>query len=142
MLNKVTLIGRVGNDPETRHTADGTTVSTFSLATSETWKDKSGNKKETTEWHTVVAWRKLGEIVGEYVKKGTLLYIEGKLTTRKWEKDGQKHQRTEVVANTIKMLGGGKGNNSSSAGNKPQSQQQGYGDNDFIPEIEDEDVPL
>ena len=89
MINKVVLIGRLGRDPEVRYTADGQAVANFSVATSEKWKDKNtGEMQERTEWHNIVAWRRLGEICGEYLAKGKLVYIEGKLQTRSWEKDG------------------------------------------------------
>jgi single-strand DNA-binding protein len=109
MVNKVVLVGRIGRAPEVQFTPSGTAVAKFSVATSETWKDKQGAKQEKTEWHNIVAWNKLAEICGEYVTKGMLVYIEGKLTTRSWEdKGGGKRYATEIVADTIKMLGGGK----------------------------------
>jgi single-strand DNA-binding protein len=109
MLNKVFLIGRAGKDPELKYTPSGAAVATFTMATSETWKSKEGKKEEKTEWHNIVAWRKLAEICGQYVKKGDLLHIEGKITTRSWEdRDGNKRTTTEIVANEMKMLGGGK----------------------------------
>jgi len=107
MVNKAILIGRLGADPEVRYTQDGTPVATFNLATDEQWKDKDGNKIQKTEWHRIVAWRKLGETCGEYLTKGKLVYIEGKIQTRQWEdKDGGKRYTTEVVATNMKMLGG------------------------------------
>jgi single-strand DNA-binding protein len=109
MVNKVILLGRVGRNPEVRYAASGAAVANFSIATTETWKDKSGAKQEKTEWHKITAWNRLGEICGEYVSKGMMLYIEGKLTTRSWEdKSGEKKYSTEVIADSIKMLGGGK----------------------------------
>lgn len=106
-LNKVTLIGNLGRDPEVRYTADGSAVANITIATSEQWKDKtSGEKKEKTEWHRIVFFGRLGEIVGEYLRKGSSVYIEGKLTTRKWQdKDGSDRYTTEIVANELKMLG-------------------------------------
>jgi single-strand DNA-binding protein len=104
-LNKVMIIGRLGKDPETRYTSDGTAVTNFSIATSEEWKDKSGEKKSKTEWHRIIAWRKLGEICGKYLSKGKLVYIEGKLQTRMWEdKDCKKQYMTEVVATNLEFL--------------------------------------
>lgn len=104
-LNKVTLIGRLGKDPETRHLESGATVTTFSLATSETWKDKNtGEKKENTEWHNVVLWRKVAEVAKKYLKKGDMVYIEGKLRTRSWEKDNITRYTTEVVGDNLLML--------------------------------------
>ncbi len=109
MVNKVILLGRVGKEPEVRYTPSGSAVATFSIATTESWKDKGGKKTEKTEWHNIVAWRKLGEICGEYVKKGNLLYVEGKIQTREWEdKGGNKRNTTEIVIHEMKMLGGGK----------------------------------
>ena len=106
-VNKVILLGRVGQDPEMRYTENGTAIANFSVATSEQWKNKDGKKKEKTEWHKVVAWKRLGEICGEYLHKGSQVYIEGRIETRNWEgKDGNKRYTTEVVAHTMQMLGG------------------------------------
>lgn len=107
-INKVILIGNVGQDPEVRYTGDannGTKVATLRLATSEKYKDKDGNIKELTEWHSVVVWRQLADVVEKYVKKGTQLYIEGKLRTRSWEDKGVKRYSTDVVADTLQVLG-------------------------------------
>jgi len=106
-VNKIILIGRLGKDPETKYTQDGTAVCNFSIATSETWKDKNtGDKQEKTEWHRIVAWRRLAEICGEYLRKGMQVYIEGKLQTRSWEdQDGNKRYTTEIAANQMQMLG-------------------------------------
>ena len=107
-INKVILVGRLGKDPETRYTPDGTCVTNFSIATSDEWKDKStGKKKERTEWHRIVAWRRLGEICGEYLSKGKQVYLDGKLQTRSWEQDGITRYITEIVANDVQFLGGG-----------------------------------
>lgn len=105
-VNKVILIGGVGQDPETKHTASGSAVTNISLATSESWKDKnSGQQQEKTEWHRVVFFNRLAEVVGEYVRKGSKLYIEGKLTTRKWQdQNGVDRYTTEIVANEMQML--------------------------------------
>src|SRR5512147_2407928 len=100
-LNKVMLIGNLGKDPELKYTPSGVAVATFSMATSEQWKDQDGNAQERTEWHNIVAWRKLAEIVGEYLKKGKKVYIEGKLQTRNYEKDGVKRYVTEIVADQL-----------------------------------------
>ena len=105
-LNKVMLIGNLGKDPELKYTPSGVAVATFSMATSEQWKDQDGNAQERTEWHNIVAWRKLAEIVGEYLKKGKKVYIEGKLQTRNYEKDGVKRYVTEIVADQLIMLDG------------------------------------
>lgn len=104
-VNKVILVGRLGRDPEVRYTQDGQAIVNFSVATSIDWKDKtSGEKKEKTEWHRVVAFRKLGEICGEYLSKGKQVYIEGRLQTRSWEQDGVTRYMTEVVATDMQML--------------------------------------
>lgn len=107
-LNKVTLIGYLGHDPELRYTAAGDAIAHLTLATTETWKDKAtGAKKEATEWHRIVLYRKLAEIVGQYLKKGSHVYIEGRLQTRKWTaKDGSDRQTTEIIADEMRMLGG------------------------------------
>jgi single-strand DNA-binding protein len=107
-LNKVQIIGHLGQDPEVRYMPNGNAVAKIRLATSETWKDKdSGDKKEKTEWHSVVMFDKLGEIAGQYLRKGSLVYIEGKLQTRKWQdKEGKDRYTTEVVAGQMQMLGG------------------------------------
>jgi single-strand DNA-binding protein len=106
-VNKVLLIGRLGRDPEVRYTQDGTAIANFSIATSEEWKDKkTGEKQERTEWHKIVAFRRLGEICGEYLSKGRQVYVEGRLQTRDWQdKDGNKRYTTEIVASQMQMLG-------------------------------------
>lgn len=104
-VNKVILVGRLGKDPETRHLESGAAVTNFSMATSETYKDRvSGDKKEVTEWHNVVLWRGLAEVAEKYLKKGDMVYIEGKLRTRSWEKDGITRYTTEVVGDNMNML--------------------------------------
>ena len=105
-VNKVILIGNLGRDPETRYLPDGGAVTNISVATTDNWKDKSGEKQERTEWHRVAFFGRLAEIAGEYLKKGSPVYIEGRLQTRKWQdKDGQDRYTTEIVANEMKMLG-------------------------------------
>ena len=105
-VNKVILVGRLGRDPEVRYTPSGTAVANFSIATSEQWTNKDGEKQERTEWHKIVAWRRLGEICGEYLHKGSQIYIEGRLQTRDWEdRDGNKRYTTEVIAQNMQMLG-------------------------------------
>lgn len=106
-LNKAMLIGNLGRDPEVRYSPDGNAVATVSIATTEVWKDKStGEKKEATEWHRVVFFNRLAEIVGEYLKKGSQIYVEGQIRTRKWtDRDGNDKYTTEVVANEMKILG-------------------------------------
>ena len=110
-INKVILIGNLGKDPEVRFTPTGQAVANFNIATSESWTDKtSGEKKDRTEWHRIVVWGKLGELCGEYLKKGRQCYVEGRLQTREWtDKEGKKKYTTEVVANTVQFLGGGAG---------------------------------
>ena len=107
-INKVILIGRLGQDPEVRYMTDGTAVANFSIATSEEWKDRdSGERRERTEWHRIVAWRRLGEICGEYLSKGRQVYVEGRLQTRSWDdRDGNKRYTTEIVASDVQFLGG------------------------------------
>jgi single-strand DNA-binding protein len=105
-VNKVILVGNVGRDPETRHLDKGVAVSNFSLATTETYTAKTGEKVSTTEWHNIVAWRGLAEVAEKYVKKGTQLYIEGRIRTRAWDdKDGNKRYTTEIYADTMQLLG-------------------------------------
>lgn len=105
-VNKAMVIGRLGRDPEVRYTQDGRAIANFSVATSEEWKDKdSGEKKERTEWHRIVAFGRLGEICGEYLSKGKQVYIEGRLQTRSWEKEGVTRYTTEIVASNMQMLG-------------------------------------
>ncbi|HEY0593034.1 MAG TPA: single-stranded DNA-binding protein [Thermoanaerobaculia bacterium] len=105
-VNKVILVGRLGRDPEVRSTPSGQTVTKFSIATDEKFTDKSGERQERTEWHNIVAWARLGEICGQYLKKGKLVYIEGSLRTDSWDdkETGQKKYRTEIVARDMKML--------------------------------------
>lgn len=106
-INKAIVIGNLGRDPETRTTAGGATVTSFSVATTEAWKDKqTGEKKENTEWHRVTTFGKLAEIAGQYLKKGSAVYVEGRLQTSKYEKEGQTHYSTEIVASDMQMLGG------------------------------------
>lgn len=105
-VNKVILLGALGQDPTTRFMPNGEAVTNFSMATSDSWKDKQGQKQERTEWHNVVMYRKLAEIAGEYLKKGSPVYIEGRLQTRKWQtKEGQDRYTTEIVADQMQMLG-------------------------------------
>jgi len=120
-VNKVILIGNLGRDPELRKTANGTSVASFSLATTERYNDKSGERQDRTEWHNIVAWGKLGELANQYLKKGRSAYIEGRLTTRSWDdKDGNKRYKTEITANQIQFLGG-KGDSSSGDFSVPAS---------------------
>lgn len=125
MLNKVQIIGRLGQDPETRHLQDGTAVTNISIATTEKWKSKDGSKQEKTEWHKVVFWGRLAEIAGEYLRKGSMAYIEGKLETRKWQdQSGNDRYTTEIKAHELKMLGG---NESGERSPSPRQQQNNAG---------------
>ncbi len=136
-VNKIILVGRLGKDPEVRYTPSGAAVANFSIATSEEWKDKdSGEKQERTEWHRVVAWRRLGEICGEYLHKGSQVYIEGRLQTKSWEdREGNKRYTTEIVAQTMQMLG------SPRKEGKTKSVEESYPDEEPI-SIPDDDIPF
>lgn len=106
-VNKAIILGRLGKDPEVRFMADGKAVANFTMATSESWKDKSGAKQEKTEWHNCVVYGKLAEVVGEYMRKGSQAYVEGKIQTRKWQtKEGQDRYTTEIIVSELTMLGG------------------------------------
>ncbi len=152
-INKVILVGNLGQDPEIRYTADGRPIANFSIATSESWKDKnSGEKREKTEWHRVVVFGKLAEICGEYLSKGRQVYIEGKLQTRKWQgQDGQDRYTTEIVIDsfngTMQMLGtreGGGGGPRPAAGGGgggSNQQDQGYPQQPYQNDKED-DIPF
>jgi single-strand DNA-binding protein len=144
-INKVILVGHLGRDPEVRYTANGNAMANLSLATTEQWKDKTtGERQDKTEWHRIVMFSRLAEIAGEYLKKGSQVYIEGKLQTRKWQdKEGQDRYTTEIVANEMQMLGGR--GDTGSAGFSRQSSAQpatesagaGSGGDDF-----DDDIPF
>lgn len=123
-VNKVILVGNLGRDPEVRYTANGAAVANLALATTEQWRDKqSGEKQERTEWHRIVLFGRLGEIAGEYLKKGSQVYIEGKLQTRKWQdQSGQDRYTTEIVALDMQMLGGGGGAGGGRGGDFKPSQ--------------------
>jgi single-strand DNA-binding protein len=114
-VNKVILVGNLGRDPEVRFMPNGEAVCNFSIATTENWKDKSGVKQEKTEWHNIVMYRKLAEIAGEYLKKGRPVYIEGRLQTRKWEKDGVTRYTTEIIGDNMQMLGSREGGSSNAS---------------------------
>lgn len=109
-VNKVILVGNLGRDPETRYTTSGEAVTNIRLATTDTWKDKSGEKQERTEWHNIVFYGRQAEIAGEYLKKGRQIYVEGRLQTRKWQdKEGQDRYTTEIIADRMQMLGSREG---------------------------------
>jgi len=152
-VNKVILIGNLGRDPETRYMPDGGAITNVSVATTEQWKDKNGEKQEKTEWHRVAFFGKLAEIAGEYLKKGSQVYVEGRLQTRKWQdKDGQDKYTTEIVANVMQMLGsrqgmggaaperdmgGGEASGSRPAASKPAAKAAGGKFDDF-----EDDIPF
>jgi single-strand DNA-binding protein len=134
MVNKVILIGRLGRDPELRRTASGSAVANFSVATDETWVDANGQKQTRTEWHNIVAWRRLGEICAEFLKKGRLVYIEGKIQSREWDdRDGNKRRTTEIIASAMQML------ESKSQIQDPSGEEQVA---DMEVGITDDDVPF
>lgn len=109
-VNKVILLGRLGNNPEIRYTPNGQAVANFNIATSESWNDKSGQKQERTEWHRIVVWAKLAELCGQYLSKGRQVFIEGRLQTRQWDdKEGNKRYTTEIVATTVQFIGSSAG---------------------------------
>lgn len=128
-VNKVILVGNLGRDPEVRYMPNGEAVCNFSIATTDSWKDKSGQKQERTEWHNIVMYRKLAEIAGEYLKKGRPVYVEGRLQTRKWQtKEGQDRYTTEIIADQMQMLGGRDGGGSNASYddmNQDQDRDQG-----------------
>ncbi len=160
-VNKVILIGRLGKDPEIRYTNDSTPVANFSIATSEYYKDRNGERQETTEWHNIVAWRQLAEISEKFLHKGKQVFIEGKLRTRSWEdKDGNKKYATEIVADNITLLGRREddengnhaGGNSTSQSSRPAGNTSSYADNNRTQQssgqnasnvqIDDDDLPF
>ncbi len=146
-VNKVILIGNLGQDPDTRYMSNGEAVTNISLATTDTWKDKNGEKQEKTEWHRVTFYRKLAEIAGEYLKKGRPVYVEGRLETRKWtDKNGMERYTTEVIATDMKMLGSRPGSDNFDSSdkntNEPASGQSTHnkGGNGF--EDMEDDIPF
>lgn len=134
-VNKVILIGNLGKDPELRYTPNGQPVTSFSLATTERWNDKNGQKQEKTEWHNIVVWGKLAELANQYLKKGRPAYIEGRITTRSWDdRDGNKKYRTEIIANQIQFLGGNQGGGEVSAATEPAQAPDAQFDQSSVPE--------
>ena len=128
-VNKVILVGNLGNDPEVRYMPNGNAVANLSLATSESWKDQQGQVQERTEWHRLTMYRRLAEIAGEYLKKGSQIYVEGKLQTRKWQdQQGQDKYTTEIIVDQMQMLGGrgGEGGGGNGGYQRPQNNQGGY----------------
>jgi single-strand DNA-binding protein len=157
-VNKVILVGRLGRDPETRFTSGGQAVANFSVATDESYKDRNGERQKRTEWHKIVVWGKQAEIAQQYLKKGSLLFIEGRIQSREWQdKEGQKRTSFEIVANNFRMLGGrgdamGAGAGASSGGaargaggeefDHSASPSDDFGAPSSGPEISDEDIPF
>ena len=145
-VNKVILVGNLGKDAEVRVTPGGQTVASFSIATTENWTSKEGEKKEQTEWHRIVLWGKTADSLQPYLVKGKQIYLEGRLQTRQWEKEGQKHYTTEVKADKIVLLGGGAGGGSGSRGGDRQVERGGDGGyqdpmRDPAP-VTDDDIPF
>jgi single-strand DNA-binding protein len=157
-VNKVILVGRLGRDPETRYTGGGQAVANFSVATDETYKDKNGERQKRTEWHKIVVWGKQAEIAQQYLKKGSLIFIEGRIQSREWQdKEGQKRTSFEIVATNFRMLGG-RSENAAAAGAAAGARSGGddfeshaaptedsYGGSTPAsggPEISDEDIPF
>ncbi len=155
-VNKVILVGRLGRDPETRYTGGGQAVANFSVATDETYKDRNGEKQKRTEWHKIVVWGKQAEIAQQYLKKGSLIFIEGRIQSREWQdKEGQKRTSFEIVASNFRMLGGrsdaaaaGAGGGRSSPDDveshaaAPTEDSYGGSQPPSGPEISDEDIPF
>jgi single-strand DNA-binding protein len=153
-VNKVILVGRLGRDPETRYTSGGQAVANFSVATDESYKDRNGERQKRTEWHKIVVWGKQAEIAQQYLKKGSLVFIEGRIQSREWQdKEGQKRTSFEIVASSFRMLGGrGDGMAAGSGAGGGASRGEDIGGHDSGPEdnfpaasgpeINDEDIPF
>jgi single-strand DNA-binding protein len=139
-VNKVILVGRLGKDPEVKYTQGGTPVAKFTVATNEVWKDQNGEKQERTEWHNIVAWTKLAEICGQYLNKGSRVYIEGRIQTRSWEdKEGNKRYITEIRADSMVMLSG----KPDEARPEKSAAAAASSDGGSVePEITDDDIPF
>ncbi len=160
-VNKVILVGRLGRDPETRYTGSGQAVANFSVATDESYKDRNGERQKRTEWHKIVVWGKQAEIAQQYLKKGSLIFIEGRIQSREWQdKEGQKRTSFEIVANNFRMLGGRAEGAAAAAGGGEMGGGTSRGGDDLEqavpaeeshgggggqtggPEISDEDIPF
>jgi single-strand DNA-binding protein len=142
-VNKVILVGRLGRDPETRYTASGQQVCNFTMATDESFKDRSGERQKRTEWHRIVMWGRLAEIAQQYLKRGSQIYLEGRIQTRQWDdRSGNKRTTTEIVANVMKMLG----SRAEGSGGAPQEPREPMGpemdESQTGPAISDEDIPF
>lgn len=144
-VNKVILVGNLGKDPEVRHLENGAAVANFSIATTESYKDKNGNRQDQTEWHNIVLWRGLAQIAEKYLRKGSQIYVEGKLRTRSWQdKDGNTRYTTEVVGDNMTMLGG-RNNTSSNEAPTPEihnEPMQSTGGSANIESEDDDDLPF
>lgn len=143
-VNKAIILGRLGKDPEIRQMPNGNSVCNFSIATSETWKDKNtGDKRERTDWHNCVSFGKQGEIIAQYVKKGDQIYIEGKLQTDEYEKEGQKHYSTKINVSSFSFIGSNSNNNDNSGGYNQNSfnQNPDYGGDDNS-DFDDREIPF
>lgn len=135
-MSRTMILGNVGRDPEIKKTPSDTSVANFSVATTESFVDKAGEKKNKTEWHNVVAWGKLAELVGKYVKKGSQIYVEGHNETRSWEKDGMKQYRTEIIASSVVFCGGGDRRQDTLEPRQQESRQaptESFGGDDDLP---------
>jgi single-strand DNA-binding protein len=151
-VNKVIIVGRLGQNPEIRYTPSGAAVANFSVATSETWNDKNGQKQERTEWHRIVVWGKLAELCNQYLAKGRQCYVEGRLQTRQWQdKDGQTKYSTEIQAQTIQFLGGATQGQGNTAGNYQANNasnnnfadgSQGFNPAPSEPSFTEDDIPF
>ncbi len=148
-VNKVILVGNLGRDPETKYTSSGQAVCKFSLATSETYKDRNGERQKRTEWHRIVVWAKLAEIAQQYLKKGSQIYLEGRIQSSEWtDKEGQKRTNHEIVATNFRMLGsrsdsmGGGARSSAPAGHFEADSPAPPADDQAGPEVTDEDIPF
>jgi single-strand DNA-binding protein len=145
-VNKVILVGRLGRDPETRYTSSGQAVSNFSLATDETYKDRSGERQKRTEWHKIVVWGKQAEIAQQYLKKGSLIYVEGRIQSRQWDdREGQKRTSYEIVATNFRMLGGRAEAAAAGAAGAAEAEAPAVAAGEEPaagPEISDEDIPF
>ncbi len=141
-VNKVILLGNIGNDPEVRYMTSGDPVATVSIATTEVWKDKDGSKQERTEWHRVVFFGRLAQIVSDYVKKGMSIYVEGTLRTRKWQdQSGQDRYTTEIVAGTMQMLGSSRNSNQDIGPSPAQPPMKSSPSSSSLDDLED-DIPF
>jgi single-strand DNA-binding protein len=141
-VNKVILVGNLGRDPEVRYMPNAEAVCNFSIATTDSWKDKNGEKKEKTEWHNIVMYRVLADIAGKYLKKGSPVYIEGRLQTRKWEKDGVTRYSTEIIGDKMQMLGTKGESQDNESPEKPANQAPpAREEGDFFNDFED-DIPF